>query len=195
MKNKIPIRLTNRTDKTLSGKQTQFMMRMLLLLVVVFFAMDVSAQTGKSTRTASPSQNEPTAQAIVHVDKFLAAQQARSGAAKVQSLMNDVQPSAYVESGSVKTYGDDPVCLYTDVRSFSSLGTLEVPRAVQMITVKFKTASDFSSPLDFSVLSAFPRLQYVYLVSETNVTGPKLVSLVKNTDPRYNVFYNILITH
>ncbi|WP_191018663.1 hypothetical protein [Flavobacterium selenitireducens] len=170
-------------------------MRMLLLLVFVFFAMDLSAQTDKGTRTASPSQQESNGKAIVHVDQFLSGQQARSGAAQVRSLMNDVQPSTYVESGSVKTYGDDPVCLYTDVKSFSSLAALNVSQEVQMITVKFKSAGDLSSPLDFSVLSAFPKLQYVYLVSETNVAGPRLASLVKNNDPRYNVFYNILITH
>lgn len=198
MKHQIPIRLTNRTDNSLlSGKQIQFMMRMLLLLVFVFSAMDITAQTAKGTRSAAASQSESTVQAIVHVDQFLQSlQAAKPGNAKrVKSLLNDVQPSAYVEAGAVKTYGSSPVCLFTDVRSFSSLGSLNLPQSVEIVTVKFKNQSDLSAALDLSVLSAFPRLQYVYLVSEVNVTGPKIISIVHNTDPRYSVFYNIPTLH
>lgn len=200
MKKKIPIRVTNRTDIfLLSEKQIQFMMRnLLLLLVFAFPAMDLSAQAGRSTKAAS--QNEPTTQAIVHVDQFIAAlrnnsNRTSSAPLRVESLIKDLQPASYVENGNVKTYGDNPVSVFTDAGSFASLAGLEVPKGtVEILTVKIKNQSDMSRPLDFAVLSSFPKLQYVYLVAEFATTQRDIVNMVRNNDPKLGVFYNFALT-
>lgn len=200
MKKKIPIRVTNRTDIfLLSEKQIQSMMRnLLLLLVLVFSAMDLSAQAARGTKTAS--QNEPGNQNIVHVDQFIAAMRSDNGRTtgaplRVESLIKDLQPASYVENGSVKTYGGNPVCVFTDASSFASLAGAELPkRDVEMITVKIKSRNDMSRVLDFASLSAFPKLQYVYLVAEFSTTGREIAALVRNNDPKLGVFYNFALT-
>lgn len=196
MKHKIPIRLTNRTDNSLlSGTQIQFMMRMLLLLVFVFSAMDISAQAAASAKRTAPSQSESSERTIVHLDQFLSGLQNRaSESTYVKGLLYDVQPSAYLEAGSVKTYGDNPTNLFTDASSFAGIGSVQLPATIEIVTVKFKNQNDLTKPLNLSVLSAFPRLRYVYLLSEVKATGGQIVSIVKNVDPRYSVFYNSLIS-
>ncbi|WP_290841412.1 hypothetical protein [Flavobacterium sp.] len=175
------------------------MRNLLLLLVFVFSAMDISAQAARGTRTNS--QNEATSQPIVHVDQFIAALrgsgQTRSAAntpLRVESLINDVQSSSYVENETVKTYGDNPVCVFTDAASFANLVSLNFPkRDVELITVKLKSQRDLSG-LDFSTLSVFPNLKYVYLISEVATTERDIVNVVRNNDPKVSVFYNLART-
>src|SRR3954470_15944155 len=113
MKTKIPIRVTNRTDIT-SEKQILFMMRNLfLLLAFALSAMETSAQTARATK-ADATQNQSTIQGIVHVDQFLASLTGKGTQGDhVRSLLNDVQPSTYVENNGVKSYGDTPICVFT----------------------------------------------------------------------------------
>jgi len=165
------------------------MKRTLLLLIFVLSEMVVCAQAdNRAVSTPSTSRN------VLRADVFLSGRDQAENR-HIQNLMNEVQASVYVESGNVKVYGNQPVCLFTDASSFATLGNLDVTRDIEMITVKFKKPSDLNSPLDFSLLSAFPKLRYVYLLSEITTTEPKMVSLVTQNVPRYNVFYNILITH
>lgn len=171
------------------------MMRtLLLLLVLVFSVFDTTAQTGRRAATTAEANN----QAIVHVDQFIAAlranAQTRNAAntpMRVESLINDAQPSSYAENGTVKTYGDNPVCVFSDVSSFANLASLNVPKAdIEIITVKIRNQRDLSGALDFSSLSAFPKLKYVYLVAEFPAAERDIVNLVRNNDPKVSVFYN-----
>ncbi|WP_290843185.1 hypothetical protein [Flavobacterium sp.] len=168
-------------------------MRILLLLAFVFASTGIWAQTAKGTKNgAAVAQSETSTKAILHVDQFLSALQSKSGGdSQVRSLLYEPQSAVYVETGNVKTYGENPVCLFTDVRSLSSLGTLNLPKTIELVSVKVKNLGELSG-LNLASLSAFPRLQYVYIVSEVETQGPKIVAAVKDNDPRYSVFYNIL---
>jgi len=136
---------------------------------------------------------------VVHLNQFLASQPASDPATlRTKSLLKDLQPSVYLTSEEISIYGDNPVCLFTDVASIativgSSNQTLH-PENIEMVTININKLSDLTAGIDLSVFTNFPKLKYIYIQSNVNTTSAEIISAIRNNDPRFRVFYDILKT-
>jgi len=165
------------------------MKRLLLVLVLVCFCLPSKAQV---SRDANPNP-------IMEVSAYLSSLRTNSATARTSSsgldhlenLLNEVQPAVYLSSGQVKTFGDQPTALYTDVNSLANVSSLVASKeSIEIVTIRMERSADLRT-IDLSLLSSFPNLKYVYLLSTTETTANTLSSLVQNTDGRFVVFYKI----
>ncbi|MBS7786572.1 hypothetical protein KIH23_04625 [Flavobacterium sp. CYK-55] len=163
------------------------MKRLLLVLVLVCFCVQAKAQVSGNSG------------AIMEVSAYLSsirsntsmARTSGSGIDHLENLLNEVQPAVYLSSGQVKTFGDQPTALYTDVSSLADANSLVSSKeSIEMVTIRMERSADLRT-IDLSLLSSFPNLKYVYLLSTIETTANTLVSLVQNTDSRFVVFYKI----
>ena len=165
----------------------RFLTKNRLLLMVLLVFSNVSAQ--QSSRGSR----------VVHLNQFLASQPASDPATlRTKSLLKDLQPSVYLTSGEISVYGDNPVCLFTDVASIativgSSNQTLH-PENIEMVTININKIAELSSGIDLSVFTNFPKLKYIYIQSNISTTASEIISAIRNNDPRFRVFYDILKT-
>jgi hypothetical protein len=91
----------------------------------------------------------------------------------------------------LKTFGDQPTALYTDVNSLANASSLVTSKeSIEMVTIRMERSADLRT-IDLSLLSSFPNLKYVYLLSTVETTSSNLVNLVQNADNRFVVFYKI----
>jgi len=187
----VPTILINpRSNVLLSLFKPQIIMkRLLLVLVLVCFCLPSKAQV---SRDANPNP-------IMEVSTYLSslrtngatARTSSSGLDHLENLLNEVQPAVYLSSGQVKTFGDQPTALYTDVNSLVNASNLVSSKeSIEMVTIRMERSADLRT-IDLSLLSSFPNLKYVYLLSTTETTANTLVSLVQNADSRFVVFYKI----
>lgn len=191
MESTVPTILINpRSNVLLSLFKPQIIMkRLLLVLVLVCFCLPTKAQV---SRDANPNP-------IMEVSAYLsslrtntaAARTSSSGVDHLENLLNEVQPSVYLSSGQVKTFGDQPTALYTDVNSLANANSLVSSKeSIEMVTIRMERSADLRT-IDLSLLSSFPNLKYVYLLSTVETTSSTLVSLIQNSDARFVVFYKI----
>ncbi len=167
-----------------------------MLVFVCFFAANMSAQEARTT--APVRQPKP----IKQLSEFVASlranttqRSANSEATRVMSLAKDPQPSVYFQSGEVKLHGDKPVRLYTNVKAVSSISSRAagLPKDdIEIVTIKVGSSQELAQGIDLSAFSDFPNLKYIYIQAEGNTSAESIVNAVKNNNPRYSVFYEIL---
>lgn len=169
--------------------QIIMMKRLLLVLVLVCFCMQAKAQVSRDA-----NQNP-----ILEVSAYLSSLRSNSvngrttnsGLDHLENLLNEVQPAVYLSSGQVKTFGDQPTALYTDVNSLVNASSLVSSKeSIEMVTIRMERSADLRT-IDLSLLSSFPNLKYVYLLSTVETTPSTLVGLVQNADARFVIFYKI----
>lgn len=165
------------------------MKRLLLVLVLVCFCMQAKAQVSRDA-----NQNP-----IMEVSAYLSslrtnaatARTSSSGVDHLENLLNEVQPAVYLSSGQVKTFGDQPTALYTDVNSLANASSLVASKeSIEIVTIRMDRSADLRS-IDLSLLSSFPNLKYVYLLSTVETSSSNLANLIRNSDNRFVVFYKI----
>ena len=165
-----------------------------LLAFVCFFATNMSAQLTSVSGAGS--------QSIMQVDDYIASlrpnetqRNATNPASHVKSLIQDSHEAAYVYSGTVKLYGDNPVALFTDVASLGAVSSAPgLPKDnIEIITVKVGNAGQLSNGINVSSLTGFPSLKYVYIISQGNAGSAQIVSAVQNNNPAVDVFYKITL--
>lgn len=163
------------------------------MLVFAIFTANMSAQEARM------AASKPT---IMHVDEFIASLRGNASTRlaqpqplRVETLIQDLQPSVYVLSGDVKSYGDKPVCLFTDVRTMNASGihTADFHSGdIEMVTIKMNSPEELNSVIDLSLFDGLPKLKYIYILS-TNPASTKeaIIRMVRNNSTKYSVFYNI----
>lgn len=115
-----------------------------------------------------------------------------SNAKHIEDLLSKVQPSIYFNSGMVKTYGEKPVCLFTNVQSSNRLNGNEILKNnIEMITVKIESSSDLNATIDLSTLSEFKNLKYIQILSSIPATEQTITNMIRNHEGKYSVFYKI----
>ena len=115
-----------------------------------------------------------------------------SNAKNVEDLVYNVQPSIYFYSGDLKSYGDKPKKLYTDIASIRSLGSASLEKNnIEIIVIKSDKVSDFSSTIDLNLFSDFLKLKYIYIVSSETVSELNIAKIFLNYDEQYGIFYKI----
>lgn len=189
MESTVPTILINPKSNVLLSlfKPQIIMKRLLLVLVLVCFCVQAKAQVSGNSG------------AIMEVSAYLSSIRSNTSMARtsgssidhLENLLNEVQPAVYLSSGQVKTFGDQPTALYTDVSSLADANSLVSSKeSIEMVTIRMERSADLRT-IDLSLLSSFPNLKYVYLLSTIETTANTLVSLVQNTDSRFVVFYKI----
>jgi Mrp family chromosome partitioning ATPase len=188
MKNSIPNQLFN--QPVFAGKTKNSMTRKLLLVfVLMLMYMGAQAQAGQISLPAGETS-------IMHVDQFLNSLrnvQGRgvSGAAAVESLITDLKPTLYVESGGVNAYGDEPATVVRaaagSLQSILSLTPAQVQK-VEMVIIRMPAGT---SSVNLGVFAGFPSLKYIYLQSEVPVSSGVIANMVTNQNPNQQVFYSI----
>ena len=187
MKTPVPNLLINQANNALLfAKNTQTMLQKLLLSVLIFagYTVNISAQ---ENRASNP---------VMHVDQFLAASRLENqnniSGTPAESLLKNVQHAVYVMDGQVKTYGTNPVCLYTDAVSMNAMQLSAIQAGnIEMVTINVK-ASDLASGIDLAVFSGLPNLKYIYILSDKDATADAIIGSIQNNNPAYRVFYEIV---
>ena len=115
-----------------------------------------------------------------------------SNAQHLEQLLSKVQPSVYYYSGTVKTYGAKPVCLFTNMQSLRNLNDSNIPKNnIELITIKIQSQSELNNNIDLNLFSDFKNLKYVQIVSTISATDAIITSMIRNNEEKYNVFFTI----
>ena len=110
-------------------------------------------------------------------------------------LTQDVQPSAYMNDGVVKIYGDHPTCFYIGISDVGKLSAEMIPQSTKLITVRIDSAPAGTGIIDLHQFKDLPNLKYVYLLATSPISEEALRELIindKNTVIQYKVFYNFV---
>lgn len=192
MKKNIPDKLTDQPTLFIKKIPLFTFDKISFLLVFIFYTMMLSAQQ-KRIIAADQVSN------ISHIDRFLESQKVSASLRSsdentslyVETLIYDLQPSVYFMNGTEKTYGDNPVCLFTDVQSLSAFKNSSLKSdAIEIITIKIKSEADLNLTIDLSLFSGFPKLKYIYVLSEIKVSEKQIIKLIQNNNPKLNIFFN-----
>jgi hypothetical protein len=192
MEKSVPNQFINQLNNLLLfGKFQIFIMkRLLLLLVLAFYCAGINAQETRS------SQESP----VMEVNAYLAylrsseagSRNLNASSNRLTDLLKDVQPAVYYLRGEVKAYGENPTSLYTNVSSLSEIDSaITTKESIEILTISVNQMSDLNGRLDLSVLSNFPNLKYVYILSTIETTATVISGLVQNSNARFGVFYKI----
>jgi hypothetical protein len=110
----------------------------------------------------------------------------------VENLIYKVQPSVYFYSGTVKSYGEKPRNLFTDIQSLSGLNNPAILKNnIELVTIRINTANELNAAIDWSVFSAYKNLKYIYILSGVNTTSQNIARLAGNYSEKYSVFYKV----
>ncbi len=161
-----------------------------LFLSLLFILLTIVPQMSTAQRAISTERI-----AVLSIGQFMASLPANgSETTRVKSLLNDLHSSIYLRSGEVKTYGAQPLCMFTDVSSLNLISSVPLSQrnSVEIITIKITEAADFNAGIELASFSIFPNLKYVYIISEIETTPRKISDMLSQTKPSMKVFYNIL---
>ena len=115
-----------------------------------------------------------------------------SNAQHIEQLLSKVQPSVYFYSGNLKTYGDKPVCLFTNVQSLSRLNGIAIPKDnLEMATIRIENANDLNAAIDFNQFVDYKNLKYIQIVSNISTTEQIITNMIRNNEGKYSVFFKI----
>lgn len=116
-----------------------------------------------------------------------------SALSHLNSLLQEVQTAIYLDDSGHKVYGAHPVCVYTDLLNFKAIKSLVDINHVELVTVRIYPTSDLGDQIDIELLSDFPKLRYVYILSTADLPQNTLKKIIKNyKDSGIIVFYNIV---
>ena len=163
--------------------------RVLLILVFSISFVNMSAQNSSSVT--------PT---VMDVNAFISSLKAGNAKMKVsvsnsqyvENLVFGIQPSIYFNSGIVKTYGDNPVKLFTDIPSLNGISSANLLKDdIEIIVIKIKSSTDLYSKIDLLKFSEFNKLKYIYILSNVSTTEQNIANMFLNYNQQYSIFYKI----
>ena len=150
------------------------------ILVIFFVTFAISFVSSKSSH----------AQNIKSIDDYITDNNSNE-AQELIKLVTELNPSIYVENGTVKTYGKRPTNLFTNVSSFADLQKPEILKNnIQIIRITVETRGDLNQTIDLSSLSNYYKLKYIYIFSLVPCTENDISNMVLNND-EYSIFYKI----
>jgi hypothetical protein len=115
-----------------------------------------------------------------------------SKAHNVEDLVYKLQSSVYFNSGVVKTFGENPKNLYTDIASLDGISSASLlKKNIEIVIIKINSVNDLNSKIDLAVFSDFYKLKYIYIVSSVNTTEQNITKMFLNFDEQYSIFYKI----
>ena len=177
---------------SLTWPKKKNILMLLIFLLILFSSINVSAQEQKNVISKDSRILERKSFVADLRASEQSARSSYSNAQRIETLLSKVQPAAYCYSGTVKTYGEKPVCLFTDIQSLRNLSDQNILRDnIEMLTIKIQSQSDLNTTIDMNNLSEFKNLKYVQIVSTVPTTESTITKMILNNDEKYNVFYTI----
>ena len=127
-------------------------------------------------------------------DKFVNESKSHSKDAKhlkIEYLVNNIQPSVYIEFDGVKIYGQKPTSLFTSVKNFYKISNANFDKEnVEIVNIRISNFDDLKNELDFSKLTNFKKLKYIYIVSDLKCNDTDILQIINNIG-NYTVLYKI----
>ena len=132
---------------------------------------------------------------VVEQKAMLAAMSDPNEVARLESLISDLQPTAYISISDIKVYGESaPVCAEVDAAAVGRLAESNSALAgVELLTVRVAKNSDLGAVVDLSKLAAFTNLKYVQIICEIECNPSQVANMVKNNSGAVKAFYIISI--
>ncbi|MBF0695765.1 MAG: hypothetical protein IR153_12000 [Flavobacterium sp.] len=154
---------------------------------LIFCSIDLSAQRSD----ISSGNNLPIA-----IENYLP----KSGDSKLskdadrfRSLANELQPAAYYATDGLKVYGKQPLVFNLDataIEGFSSKSIKEMP-SVELLRVTINKSADSKALLTEEILTLFPKLKYVFVVSTAKISSSDIAALTRNLSQDQIIIYQI----
>ena len=193
MKKKTQNLLFNPSNKILLFNKLTNIMRkkVMLLFVFVFSIVNISAQE------AMLDDDVPR---IMEVKSFIStlksseqsARRAYSSSENVEKLLYSIQPSVYLQSGDVTTYGERPTNLFMNISSMNGLTDSRILKnSIEIVTIKINNSNELNSIIDLSLFSSFKNLKYIHISSDVPANETSFSSMAQNFNAKYSVFYSI----
>ena len=114
-----------------------------------------------------------------------------SDAKNLEDLISNVQSSVYYYSGVIKTYGEKPKNLFTNISSLAQISNQNFfKNNIEIVVLTIDKPSDLST-IDMALLSSLKNLKYIYIVSKVSVTSQTISNLIINSNEKYSVFYKV----
>lgn len=157
------------------------------LFVFSLFYTTISAQNENST-TPVVTEVKSYISSLKNAEKNL--NLSFSNAKNVEDLVTNIQSSIYFNAGEVKSYGENPKNLYTDISSLRNLGNANISRNnIEMIILNIDDSNDLNAKIDLNLFSDFHKLKYIYLKSSVTSSERDFVKMFTNYDEQYAIFY------
>ena len=184
-----PILLFNHQAKNLLEQTNETMKKVILLLVFALFYNGISAQSAGQSIVV----NEARSYIASHRNQSQFVNQSESlSAQNLEMLITKVQPSIYVEANVVKTYGEKPKNLFTDLSSLNQLSSSVILKNnIEIVIIRIHNSDDLKSTIDLSLFSNFKNLKYIYVVSSVTTTNQAIAQMIVNNDDKYSIYYKI----
>lgn len=162
----------------------------LLLVLIMFFSLpNISAQN-----------KTPGSLTVLDVSSYISSlkgnnQKTRATAATpqyVENLIFGIQPAVYYTLGRSKKFGENPVKLFTDISSLKDIPNTTLSTSdLEIIVIKIGNASDLNVKIDLLKFKDFPKLKYLYVLSNLNTTNQNVANMFVNYNNQYDIFYKI----
>lgn len=194
MKTNSPNVLFNHQVIVLLEKSSQVMkQKLLFILMLVSFITGAYAQGTRAASLEGPIVVTDV-NSLLFSNSSMRTTSSNSSidVSRLRNLVTQVQSSSYYFEGVVKTYGEMPTNLFTDLSSLSRVNTaIELKQNIEIATVRINSASELNSSIDLSVFANFPNLKYIYFITKINTTSANIASHLANYDERFNILYKI----
>lgn len=164
-----------------------------LLLVFVLYFNTSSAQ---EIKTQSPSQVYELKAFISTAKKNASVSRSKrnSNTENLEDLIFKNQASIYFYNGEVKSYGEKPKNLFTEIASVDKLNQANMLKNnIEIVTINFNTPTEANQFIDTNSFSSFKNLKYIYLVFNFPITEIKISNIIRNPNDKYSVFYKVSI--
>ena len=165
----------------------------LLLLIFLISCFSMSAQQIATEKSAE----------VFELKSYISSANKKASQSKLtrnintqnlENLIYQTQPSVYFYNGEVKTYGEKPKNLFTEITSIGKLDqTAMLKNNIEIITININNESQANQFIDTNSFSSFKNLKYIYLVFNFPISQTKIPNIIRNYNDKYSVFYNISI--
>jgi len=109
-----------------------------------------------------------------------------ASAARLKSLVYEVNPSIYFYNGTVKTFESNPTCLFTDINGFNAMTKQDLSRNnVELITIRVENIQDFQTKINLENASNFPKLKFIYILATFEYDIKNLPKTIINNNDSY----------
>lgn len=185
-----PNKLINLQAKFLFEKSNETMrIKVFLLLMLVTFSTSLSAQVKSEIET--PNVREINSYLNKQGALMRTSGNVYSDAKNLEDLISNVQSSVYYYSGVIKTYGEKPKNLFTNISSLAQISNqIFFKNNIEIVVLTIDKPSDLST-IDMALLSSLKNLKYIYIVSKVSVTSQTISNLIINSNEKYSVFYKV----
>lgn len=163
-----------------------------VVLLILFVSINSFSQT-----ISRPKQNvEKSTPSVVKLEDYLKSTSDNSTdkgyGNNLLSLIKDLKPTIYLKNGSVKTYGENPSVLRSDVASLKlAANSKSSMKDVEIVIINVDNRKDLEAPIDLSFVANLKKVRYVYLLLSFNESPTTLSNLIRNVNQETVVLYTI----